>query len=182
MIVDFQHHFTPRELMPKDLGRPADPALRRAGRAELHHALAALRPRRARPHDGRGRHRRRLAHQRGRACAPILRPRASSTTRPRRRSAIIPAASSAPRMPIRSAAPMRFRSSRAASTNSAFQGVVITSETDGLLSRCARVRAVLERVREARHVRVRAPRAQAQPSRSSSTATTPRARSAASSR
>jgi len=21
MIVDFQHHFTPRELMPKDLGR-----------------------------------------------------------------------------------------------------------------------------------------------------------------
>jgi hypothetical protein len=44
MIVDFQHHFTPRELLRDD---PGD-------RLVLHGAFAPLRSRRTYPHDAAG--------------------------------------------------------------------------------------------------------------------------------
>ena len=106
MIVDFQHHFTPRELIKEDpgdrlilhydaQGAPSYTIHRLLYDLDEHVAMMDL-PASTPP-----------GSPARRACAPISKPRVWSTTRPRRPRRITPAASSAPRTRTRSAAPTR---------------------------------------------------------------------------
>src|SRR6516165_7314283 len=120
MIVDFQHHFTPRELIKEDpgdrlvlhydpLGAPSytvhsllydlDEHVRMMDLAGIDAAWLTSAP----------------------ECAPILHPRGWSTTKPAKPSAITRGASSAPRMRIRLAAPPLSRNSPAAAMSWAFR-------------------------------------------------------------
>ena len=122
MIVDFQHHFTPHELMPKDLGRRKLVSYDEHGAPSfiMHWMLFDL-DEHIRMMDEAGIDVAFLTSAAG-MCADLDKIAPVQRERQERPSAIIPAASSAPRMPIRWAARTRFASSPAASTSWAFPG------------------------------------------------------------
>ena len=131
MIVDFQHHFTPRELIKEDPGEGMILHYDAQGRAELHHPLAALRSRRAHRHDGLGRHRRGLADQPPGMCADI---EGSRLANDKTKEAVKRLSGPLHRRRPRQSAARRRRAPRIQPLQAelGFPGVVITSEIDGV--------------------------------------------------
>ncbi len=181
MIVDFQHHFTPHALMPKDLGRRKLISYDEHGAPSfiMHWMLFDL-DEHIRMMDEAGIDVAFLTSAAG-MCADLETSRlCNESAKKAERDYPGRFIGAAHANPLGGADALRELAR--CKHELGFPGVVITSETERPLSRRARIRAVLDRGRAARPVRVRAPGAQAQPDASSSTATTPRARSAASSR
>ncbi len=181
MIVDFQHHFTPRELIKDDPGDRLILHYDESGAPSytVHRLLYDLDEHIAMM-DRAGIDAAFLTSAAG-MCADLPRSRLCND-KASKRSATIRGASSAPPMRIRWAGPEAMRELDRCRHELGFPGVTITSEMDGLFLDAPELDAVLGGGGAAEHVRVRASGAQAQPSRNSSTATTRRARSGANSR
>ena len=161
MIVDFQHHFTPHELMPKDLGRRKIVSYDEHGAPSfiLHWMLFDL-DEHIRMMDVAGIDAAFLTSAAG-MCADLDKSRlCNDKAKKAERDYPGRFIGAAHAHPLGGAE--AFNELARCKHELGFPGVVITSETQRPVSRRSGVRAVLDRMREARPVRFRASCAQAQ--------------------